>query len=131
MPLRNRQGLTAVRTDLLPGDLLTKLKGIGPKGAAELAAEGIRSVLDLLLHLPRRYEDRTRLTRLGGRLEPGSRVLLRGRVKGVKVRRIPRRRMLIVDGFVDDGHGNLKVVWFNQRWISRRIEAWASMARRS
>jgi len=121
MPLRNRQRLTAVGTDLLPGDLLTKLKGIGPKGAAEMAAEDIRSVLDLLLHLPRRYEDRTRLTRLDGRLEPGSRVLLRGRVNGIKVRRIPRRRMLIVDGFIDDGRGNLKVVWFNQRWIHRRL----------
>jgi ATP-dependent DNA helicase RecG len=29
--------------------------------------------------------------------------------------------MLIVDGFVDDGLGNLKVVWFNHRWIHTRL----------
>jgi ATP-dependent DNA helicase RecG len=28
---------------------------------------------------------------------------------------------LIVDGVVDDGRGRLKVVWFNHRWIYRRI----------
>jgi ATP-dependent DNA helicase RecG len=111
--------LTAI--GLLPGDPLTQLKGIGPKSAEALAADGIHSVLDLLLHLPRRYEDRTRTTGLDTRLEPGSWVLLRGRLVGVKQRRIPGRRLLIVEGFVDDGHGNLKVVWFNQRWIHRRV----------
>ena len=71
--------------------------------------------------MPRRYEDRSRVTCLDQRLEPGSWVLLRGLVKGVRLRRIPRRRMLIVDGFVDDGRGNLKVVWFNHRWIHTRL----------
>lgn len=121
MPLRNRRELTAGGVELLPGDPLTKLKGIGPKSAEALSAEGCNTVLDLLLHLPRRYEDRSRVTSLDQRLESGSRVLLRGRIKGVRLRRIPRRRLLIVDGFVDDGHGNLKVVWFNHRWIHARL----------
>jgi ATP-dependent DNA helicase RecG len=121
VPLRDRRGLTAVGRELLPADSLTQLKGIGPKSADALAAEGIHSVLDLLLHLPRRYEDRTRTTGLDTPLEPGSWVLLRGRVVGVRQRRIPGRRLLIVDGVVDDGLGRLKVVWFNQRWIHRRV----------
>ena len=121
MPLRNRRGLTASGAELLPGDPLTELKGIGPKSAEALSAEGFNTVLDLLFHLPRRYEDRTRVTRLDQRLESGSWVLLRGIVKGVRLRRIPRRRMMIVDGFVDDGRGNLKVVWFNHRWIHTRL----------
>jgi ATP-dependent DNA helicase RecG len=29
--------------------------------------------------------------------------------------------MMIVDCFVDDGRGNLKVVWFNHRWIHTRL----------
>ena len=121
MPLRNRQGLTAVRAHLLPGDPLTELKGICPKSADALASEGVSTVLDLLFHLPRRYEDRTLVTYLDQGLEPGSWVLLRGRVKGVRLRRIPRRRMVIVDGVVDDGCGELKVVWFNHRWIHTRL----------
>lgn len=113
--------MTAADETLLADDSLTQLKGIGPRSASALAAEGVHSVLDLLLHVPRRYEDRTRITSLGGRLEPGTWVLLRGRVVGVRVRRISRRRMFIVDGTLDDGRGKLKVVWFNQRWIHRRL----------
>ena len=121
MPFRDRRGLTASGRGLLPGDSLIQLKGIGPKSADALAAEGIHTVLDLLLHLPRRYEDRTRTTGLDTRLDPGTWVLLRGRVVGVRQRRIPGRRLLIVDGVVDDGLGRLNVVWFNQRWILRRV----------
>jgi ATP-dependent DNA helicase RecG len=106
---------------LLPGDPLTTIKGIGPKSAEALASEGMRTVLDLLLHLPRRYEDRTRTTSLDTELDAGSWYLLRGKVVGVRQRRIPGRRLLIVDGHVDDGRGSLKVVWFNHRWIYRRL----------
>ncbi len=107
---------------LRPDDPIITLKGIGPKTAAAMAAEGVRTVADLLLHLPRRYEDRSRLTTLDSLLEPGMRVLVRGRIKSVRVRRIPRRRLHIVDGRVEDAHGSLKVVWFNQRWLARRLE---------
>ena len=121
MPLRDRRGLTSAPGETHPGDPLTRLTGVGPKSAAALAAEGIASVRDLLLHLPRRYEDRTRITRIDSNLEAGSWVLVRGRVMNVRQRRIPGRRLLIVDGFVDDGQGKLAVVWFNQRWVHRRL----------
>jgi ATP-dependent DNA helicase RecG len=121
MPLRDRRGLTSARGETHPGDPLTRLKGIGPKSSQALAAEGIHSVGDLLLHLPRRYEDRTRATRIDSSLEVGSWVLVRGRVREVRQRRIPGKRLLIVDGLVDDGLGRLAVVWFNQRWVHRRL----------
>jgi ATP-dependent DNA helicase RecG len=78
-------------------------------------------VLDLLLHLPRRYEDRTRLVALDGSLPPGQHVLIRGRVAQATVQRVPRRRMTITRTLVDDGRGLLPVVWFNQPWIARRL----------
>ncbi len=113
--------MTADGVKLLPGDPLTELKGIGPKSAEKLSAEGFNRVLDLLFHLPRRYEDRTRVTGLDQHLQSGSWVLLRGRIKGVRLRRIPRRKLVIVDCVVDDGCGKLKVVWFNHRWIHTRL----------
>ncbi len=105
---------------LAPDDPLTRIAGIGPKTAALLAEAGALRVLDLLLHLPRRYEDRSRLSCLDGDLEPGSWVLVRGRLRGLRTRR-PRRRLTIVDGAVDDGRGELAVVWFNQPWLGRRL----------
>ena len=41
---------------------VTALRGVGPKLAEQLGALGIRSVADLLFHLPLRYQDRTRIT---------------------------------------------------------------------
>jgi len=87
-----------------------------------MAAEGVTRIVDLLFHLPRRYEDRSRLITLDSQLEPLSWVLLRGRVKDLRVRRISRRKLHIVDGWVEDGHGRIRVVWFNQRWLGKRLE---------
>ena len=110
-----------------PEDPVTRLKGIGPRTAEALAVDGIRTILDLLLHLPRRYEDRSNLTLLDRRPAEGSWVLIRGIVRGARMRRISRRRLHIVDGLIEDGHGLLPVVWFNQRWLDRRLTSDAEL----
>ena len=40
---------------------LSALKGIGPKLQERLAKLGLQNVQDVLLHLPLRYEDRSRI----------------------------------------------------------------------
>jgi ATP-dependent DNA helicase RecG len=102
--------------------------GIGPKTAAALAAVGVRRVADLLLHLPRRYEDRGEVVTVADALRTGGQVLLRGRVTATAGRRV-RRRLHIADGTVVDGSGGLAVRWFNQPWVAERyagdgLEAW-------
>ncbi len=108
---------------LHPDDPLTRLDGIGPKTAAVMAAEGFHCIRDLLLHLPRRYEDRSGLTLIDGTAAPGEWILIRGRVHGLRVRRVPRRRINITDGVVADQMGEIPVVWFNQPWIARRFDS--------
>jgi len=52
---------------MLLGELkhsITKLKGIGPRTASQLSGLGIFAVADLLLHIPRDYEDRSRIVPL-------------------------------------------------------------------
>ena len=49
---------------------VTRLRGVGPALAGQLARLDIHSIQDLLFLLPRQYEDRTRLTPLGA-LMPG------------------------------------------------------------
>lgn len=48
---------------------LTDLKGVGPKLAEQLQKLHIASLSDLYFHLPFRYEDRSRITPIGG-LQP-------------------------------------------------------------
>ncbi|MCB1828464.1 MAG: hypothetical protein KDH94_08540, partial [Coxiellaceae bacterium] len=41
---------------------LTRLKGVGPRTLENLKRLHINTLIDLLFHLPIRYEDRTRIT---------------------------------------------------------------------
>ncbi|GIR14430.1 MAG: hypothetical protein CM15mP25_1850 [Gammaproteobacteria bacterium] len=55
---------------------VTVLRGVGDKMASRLADIGIRSLEDLLFHFPLRYQDRTKISAIGGlrdRLMPSSR----------------------------------------------------------
>ena len=42
-------------------DPVTRLKGVGPKKAEQLANLNIQTIEDLLFHYPRGYEDRTQM----------------------------------------------------------------------
>ena len=62
---------------------VSSLPGVGPALAQKLAARGLLTVQDLWLHLPLRYEDRTRLTAIGDLL-PGQSAQVEGRVEAVE-----------------------------------------------
>ncbi len=102
---------------------MERLPGIGPAFGAALAARGVRTVLDLLEHLPSRYEDRTRPASADALVADGSRVLLKGRLHGVRVHRKGRRGRGVVRATLRDATGSVDVVWFNQIWIAGRLKA--------
>jgi ATP-dependent DNA helicase RecG len=85
------------------------LTGIGGRVAERLARLGIHSVQDLLFHLPFRYQDRTRVSRIGA-LRPGDEATVEGEVQLSEVRR-GRRRMLLV--YLSDGSGALLLRFFH------------------
>ena len=62
---------------------LTSLPGVGPALAEKLAARGLLRVQDLWLHLPTRYEDRTKLTRIAD-LVHGEPAQVEARVEAVE-----------------------------------------------
>ncbi|MFT3808285.1 ATP-dependent DNA helicase RecG [Arenimonas sp.] len=59
------------------------LPGVGPALAEKLAARGLSSLQDLWLHLPLRYEDRTRIVAIR-ELRPGPAAQVEGRVSAVE-----------------------------------------------
>jgi len=86
---------TAAKPSLgLSGDV-TWLKGAGPVVAAQLKGLGIERVVDLLLHLPLRYEDRRAVTPLS-QLRAGDDALVRGRILASELRYGPRRSLRVV-----------------------------------
>ena len=71
------------------------IDGAGPQLAASLRGIGLHSVLDLLFHLPLRYEDRRAPVPLRA-LQHGQEALVRGRVVGAEVRMAGRRSLRVV-----------------------------------
>ncbi|MES2606272.1 MAG: OB-fold nucleic acid binding domain-containing protein, partial [Pseudomonadota bacterium] len=88
---------------------LTQLKGVGPALLEKLNALGIQTILDLLFHLPLRYQDRTRLTPIGG-LRHGADVVIEGVIAGSAVM-FGKRRSLLVK--VQDGTGLTNLRFFH------------------
>ncbi len=93
-------------TEQLP---ITHLKGVGPALAEKLHTLGVRTVLDLLFHLPLRYQDRTKVTAIGG-LRQGADVVIEGTIAGSAVM-FGKRRSLMVK--VQDGTGVTSLRFFH------------------
>ena len=91
-------------------------KGIGPKRAALLARLGVTTVEEALWCLPWRYEDRSIVSPIG-QLMPGTEATVCGTVIKALLKRIPRRRLTILEVTVDDGTGSLRAVFFNQPYL--------------
>jgi ATP-dependent DNA helicase RecG len=95
------------------------LKGVGPRRAERLARLGIHTTLDLLYHVPHRYEDATTV-HSAARLKPGDDATVIGRVisKGV----LPTRRKLrIFRAVLRDASGVIECAWPGQPWLDRQI----------
>jgi ATP-dependent DNA helicase RecG len=88
---------------------VTALKGVGPKLADKLSRLGVRSALDLLFHLPFRYQDRTRVVPLGS-LTAGTEALIGGKIELTDVAYRGRRSLLCR---VSDGTGFVTLRFFH------------------
>ncbi len=97
-----------------------RLSKVGPRKIEGLHHMGIRSLLDLLFHYPRRYLDRTREARVAD-LQESEEALVIGRVRDVQERRT-RRGKSMVTLELHDGTGSLRCTFFNQPWRARQLD---------
>ncbi|KIP83651.1 ATP-dependent DNA helicase RecG [Stenotrophomonas maltophilia] len=91
---------------------LAMLAGVGPAVAGKLQARGLGTLQDLWLHLPLRYEDRTRLTLIED-LRSGVPAQVEGRVMAVE--RGMRYRPMLKVAIEDEGRGTLVLRFFHFR----------------
>ena len=94
------------------------LHGIGPERAAQLARLDIRSIEDLLLHRPRRYEDRRQFMPIA-QLQLGESVTTRGKVVALGVKWFKQHTKAIFELILDDGTARLHCRWWNLPFMEK------------
>lgn len=97
------------------------VKGIGPARGRQLSRLGIETIFDLLLHVPRGYNDRRIITPIRS-LVPGEEVNVSGTVvsSGYLRSRKGKRRF---EAIVRDNSGELKLTFFHFRYIAGRLRS--------
>jgi ATP-dependent DNA helicase RecG len=98
---------------------LGALRGVGPKTAEAAVEAGIRTVGDLLFHIPRRHRD-LRIRQLGD-LQPGETATVSVEVQGSQPRPFRKGRLRMVSVKVGDGSGHVRATWFNQPWVASKL----------
>ena len=93
------------------------VKGVGPRRSALFNARGIRTVGDLLLHIPKSYQDRANFIRLDS-LKPGQDAAVHARV--YQSRMISTRaRGGIFHVILTDGTSFAHAKWFNSGYLQQ------------
>lgn len=99
---------------------ITELNKVGQALAGRLKRLGIETVKDLIFYYPFRYDDFS-LTASIGKIEPGMSVTASGRLEMLANKRSRYKRKLVTEGLLTDGTGSIKLIWFNQPWISKSL----------
>ena len=115
-PMGDAGPLSLTDLDRIGIDLLG---GVGPKRVQAMQAMGIASVLDLLVHFPRRYLDRTRQSSISD-MAVGEEGMVIATVGSISSRRVRGGRAMVT-AEVRDGSGRMRLTFFNQAWRERQL----------
>ncbi len=98
-----------------------RLRGIGPSTASKLIRLGIKTAADLLSHFPIRHQDLRQITPIAA-LRTDVTSVIRGKLQLIKSRRSFRRRISLTEALVKDDSGTVRVVWFNQPYLTKSYQ---------
>jgi ATP-dependent DNA helicase RecG len=96
------------------------LDGVGPKLAEAARSAGISTVGDLLYRFPRSHRDRQ--IRPLEALQPGETGTVLVTVLGNPPRPFRKGKLTMVGVKVGDETGHVRATWFNQPWVSGKLE---------
>ena len=94
------------------------LRGVGPERVFQLGRLGIHTVGDLLLHAPRRYEDRRKFITIR-ELELGKSATVFGKIIAAGVKRFRGGARSVYEFVIEDGSARLHCRWWNLPFLER------------
>ncbi len=99
---------------------IAQIPGIGTVTARRLNKLDLYTVGDLIMHLPFRYEDFSQQLRIAD-LESGLTANISGTIELIQNKRSPRRRMYLTEALINDGSDSLRILWFNQPFLTKNL----------
>jgi ATP-dependent DNA helicase RecG len=97
---------------------ITSLWGVGAERAVQLARLDIHTVEDLLLHRPRRYEDRRHYCKIA-ELTPDEAATARGTIVALGLKRFRGGHKSVFEIILDDGGARLQCRWWNLPFMEK------------
>ena len=115
------------------------VKGVGDKLHEKLSPREIDTILDLLLFLPLKYEDRSQIFTIDEILKIENSYLVDGPPKEIKNEKVKKNfitckatvktfseyrkgRLLISRATIEDQTGKLNCIWFNNKFLKNKIQ---------
>jgi len=105
-------------------DLSTSVKGvprIGPAYASRLEKLGIKTVYDLIFHFPYRYEDFSKITPIA-KVKFNETFCVKGKILEIKTTRTWKKRIYLTEAIIEDKSAAIKVIWFNQPYLTKTLK---------
>ena len=100
---------------------ISKIPGIGSTCQKRLKKIGIKTVRDLLFHFPHRYEDFSNIIHIS-KIKINETSCVKGKILEIKNSRTWRKKMILTQAILEDGSGAIKVVWFNQPYLTKILK---------
>ena len=104
--------------DVALEDSITRIPGVGPERAKSLERLGIRTLGELLLHAPRKYEDRRVFSTIEGIDKIGI-VSARGKIVELGLKKFGRGSKSLLLVVLDDSTGRLHCRWWNLPFMEK------------
>ena len=100
---------------------IKSISRVGESTAKRLLKLDIETIQDLLMWFPFRYEDYSQVTLIKD-LEANTNANIVGTVELIENKRSPRKRMNITEALISDESEQIKIIWFNQPYISKSLK---------
>jgi ATP-dependent DNA helicase RecG len=100
---------------------VVKLSQVGPAYQKRLKKLGIKTVRDLLYHFPHRYEDFSNIVQIV-KAKINESCCIQGKIIEIENSRTWKKRMILTQAVVEDDSGAIKVVWFNQPYLTNVLK---------
>ena len=100
---------------------LSKISSIKKLSLTKLEHLGLFTVRDLFYHFPHRYEDYSAISPIDS-LIPENKCTVIGTVTKIEAGRTFKKKMFLTEATVEDETGTLRMIWFNQRFVSQTLK---------